>query len=287
MKPPPFTYKRADSLDHAVELLAEYGEEAKLLAGGQSLVPLLNFRLARPGVLVDIGRLSEMRFIRVEEDELRLGALTTHRDIEICRDPAVLRGFGVLPSSARLIGHYPRGTIGGSLAHADPAAEWCVLARLLEADIRVKSQSGYRWFDADSFFQGYFSTELSDGEMIIEVRIPAAKGMSVLKEYARRLGDFALVIVGVKIETSDGKCQSARIVIGGVGSIPVRAEEAERRLVGSALTPETIRDSSEMAAVGIDPQGDIHGSSLYRRRLTTTLLSRALVELSQKLETGE
>ena len=179
MKPAPFAYHRAHSVAEAVALLAELGDEAKILAGGLSLVPMMNFRLARPTALVDVSRIAGLSYLRADAaDGLRIGALTTHRAVEISRDPAVLGDFGVLPRSARWIGHYPirsRGTFGGSIAHADPAAEWCLLAVLLDARIVLTGPDGQRTVPAAEFFEGYYSTAAGPDEMITEIWFPAAR----------------------------------------------------------------------------------------------------------------
>ena len=176
MKPAPFAYHRAHNAAEAVALLAQLGEEAKILAGGLSLVPMMNFRLARPTALVDVSRIGGLSYLRADGAGLRIGALTTHRTVETSRDPAVLNGFGVLPRSARWIGHYPirsRGTFGGSIAHADPASEWCLLAVLLAARIVLTGPDGQRTVPAAEFFEGYYSTAAAPDEMITEIWFPS------------------------------------------------------------------------------------------------------------------
>ena len=199
MKPAPFAYHRAHSVDEAVALLAELGDEAKILAGGLSLVPMMNFRLARPAFLVDVSRIGGLSYLRADpadgqETALRVGALTTHRTVETTCDPAVLKNFGVLPRSARWIGHYPirsRGTFGGSIAHADPASEWCLLAVLLGARVVLTGPDGPRTVPAAEFFEGYYSTAAGPDEMITELWFPAPAPNAVLTEFAHRQGDFA------------------------------------------------------------------------------------------------
>ena len=201
MKPAPFAYHRAYSVGEAVALLAELGDEAKILAGGLSLVPMMNFRLARPAALIDVTRIEGLSYLRADPaDGLRIGALTTHRTVETTRDPAVRRGFGVLPRSARWIGHYPirsRGTFGGSIAHADPASEWCLLAVLLDAQVVLTGPQGRREVPAAEFFGGYYTTAASPEEMITEVRFPRPAPRAVLTEFAPRQGDFAVVAAAV------------------------------------------------------------------------------------------
>jgi aerobic carbon-monoxide dehydrogenase medium subunit len=283
VKPAPFTYHRAHSVAEAVALLAELGDEAKILAGGLSLVPMMNFRLARPAALVDVSRIEGLSYLRADAgDGLRVGALTTHRTVEISRDPVVLRDFGVLPRSARWIGHYPirsRGTFGGSIAHADPASEWCLLAVLLDAQVALTGPGGPRTAAAAGFFEGYYSTAAGPDEMITEIRFPAPAGRAVLTEFAPRQGDFAVVAAAVRADIADGVCHSGRVVLGGVGPLPVEVDAAP--LAGQPGTPETWRAMGEHAAGQIDPPGDTHGDAGFRRRLAATLVSRALAEASR------
>ena len=290
MKPAPFAYHRAHSVAEAVALLAELGEEAKILAGGLSLVPMMNFRLARPTALVDVSRIDGLSYLRAvpagadpaNPGGLRIGALTTHRTVEISRDPAVLNGFGVLPRSARWIGHYPirsRGTFGGSIAHADPASEWCLLAVLLAARIVLTGPDGQRTVPAAEFFEGYYSTAASPDEMITEIWFPEPAERAVLTEFAHRQGDFAVVAAAVSADIADGLCRSGRIVLGGVGPLPVEVNTDP--LAGQPATEVTWQAMGEHAAGQIDPPDDTNGDAGFRRRLTATLVSRALAEASQ------
>ena len=178
MKPASFAYHRAASVGEALELLAREGEDAKVIAGGQSLVPLMAFRLARPSALIDINRITELRFVRRDGDALRVGALATHRDIETNAEPGVLEGYSILPRAARFIGHYPirtRGTFGGSIAHADPTAEWCMLALLLDTEIVIAGPQGSRTVAASDFFLGVFTTALGADEVVTEVHFPGRR----------------------------------------------------------------------------------------------------------------
>jgi carbon-monoxide dehydrogenase medium subunit len=282
VKPPSFAYHRADSVPGAVALLAELGDEAKILAGGLSLVPMMNFRLARPSALVDITRIPGLSYLRTGGDGLRVGALTTHRAVEITRNPAVLRDFGVLPRAARWIGHYPiraRGTFGGSLAHADPASEWCLLAVLLGARVVLAGPAGERTVPAEEFLEGYYTTAAAPDEMITEVWFPRPARGTVLLEFAQRQGDFAIVAAAVQADVADGTCRAADIVLGGVGPLPVRIDTAG--LAGQPAAPETWRAAGELAAGQVDPPSDLHGSSEYRKRLAATLVSRALAQAAQ------
>jgi carbon-monoxide dehydrogenase medium subunit len=286
VKPAPFAYHRAHSVGEAVALLAELGDEAKILAGGLSLVPMMNFRLARPAALVDVTRIEGLSYLRADpdgRDGLRIGSLTTHRAVEISRDPAVLAGFGVLPRSARWIGHYPirsRGTFGGSIAHADPASEWCLLAVLLGARVVLTGPDGQRTVPAAEFFQGYYTTAARPDEMITELWFPRPAPRAVLTEFAQRQGDFAVVAAAVSVDIGNGTCQSGRVVLGGVGPVPVQIEASI--LAGQPASAGTWRAMGEHAAGQIDPPDDTHGSSEYRRRLTATLVSRALAEACER-----
>jgi len=283
VKPAPFAYHRAHSVAEAVALLAELGDEAKILAGGLSLVPMMNFRLARPAALVDVTRIEGLSYLRAGADQgLRIGALTTHRTVEISRDPAVLGNFGVLPRSARWIGHYPirsRGTFGGSIAHADPASEWCLLTVLLDARIVLTGPDRSRTVRAADFFEGYYSTAAGPDEMITEIWFPRPAPQAVLTEFAQRQGDFAVVAAAVSLDVAGGVCDKGRVVLGGVGPLPVEVDTAPLR--GQPATAETWQAMGEHAARQIDPPDDTHGDAGYRRRLTATLVSRALAEASQ------
>src|SRR6201981_2208985 len=229
VKPASFAYHLAGSVPEAVALLRELGDEAKILAGGLSLVPMMNFRLARPSPLVDVTRIPGLSYLRADGDGLRIGALTTHRAIETTTAPAVLADFGVPPRAARWIGHYPiraRGTFGGSIAHADPASEWCLLAVLLGARGVLQWPGGQRVVPATEFLQGYYTTDAAPDEMITEVWFPRPAGRAVLHEFAQRQGDFPLVAAAVQADLADGKLRSADVVVGGVGPLPVRIDTA-------------------------------------------------------------
>jgi aerobic carbon-monoxide dehydrogenase medium subunit len=279
VKPASFAYHRAGSVPEAVALLGELGDEAKILAGGLSLVPMMNFRLARPSALVDVTRIPGLSYLRADPDGLHIGALTTHRAIETSTDPAVHRDFGVLPRAARWIGHYPiraRGTFGGSIAHADPASEWCLLAVLLGAQIELHGPGGQRTIPAAEFLHGYYTTDAAPDEMITEVWFPRAAGRAVLTEFAQRTGDFAIVAAAVRADIADGVVRSAGVVVGGVGPLPARIDTGS--LTGQPAGPATWHAAGELAAAQIDPSSDNHGSGEYRKRLTATLVSRALAQ---------
>ncbi len=281
MKPAAFEFRKATTVEEAVGQLEELGEDAKLLAGGQSLVPMMNFRLVRPSALVDVTGVDGLQYVEAEGEGLRIGALTPHRWVEVMEDPEVLEGFGVLKRAARWVGHYPirtRGTFGGSIAHSDPSAEWCMLAVLLDAEIVVLGPGGERVIPASEFFYGFFMTALEPTEMVVEVRFPEPAPHAAIQEFARRAGDFAIVAAAVSVDVSEGKSRSASVVLGGVADVPLRVEEAEKVLEGAELGPEAFEEAGRAAAKAIDPASDIHGSAEYRRDLAAVLVKRALAE---------
>ena len=281
MKPAPFEYHRVERTEDAIARLAELGDEAKVLAGGQSLVPMMNFRLVRPPALVDITRIPDLRYVERDGDRLRIGALTMHREVEQLDDPAVVDGYELLPQAARWVGHYPirtRGTFGGSVAHADPSAEWCMLAVLLDATVVVAGADGEREIPAADFFLGFFTTAMEPGELLVEVRFPRPRPHAALQEFARRHGDFAIVAAAVAVEVDGDRLTDARIVIGGVDEIPLRVTDAEEVLEGAEAGAEAFAEAGRAAGAAVEPSADIHGSAEYRKELTAVLVRRALAE---------
>jgi len=282
LKPASFEYRRVYDVDEAVGHLAELGDDAKILAGGQSLVAMMNFRLARPAALIDINRVPGLDYLRRDGAALRIGALTTHRTLETTREPAVMDGFAVLGRAARWIGHYPiraRGTFGGSIAHADPAAEWCLLAVLLNAEIVASGPRGQRSIPAERFFESFLSTSLEPDEMITEVVFSRAAPCAAVSEFSRRQGDFAIVAAAASLEMdATGSCCQAAIALAGVDAIPIRVPAAETVLVGVSPGAEAFREAAEIAATEVSPAGDIHASTDFRRHLVRVLLQRALCE---------
>lgn len=283
MKAPPFAFVRAESAEHAVSLLTEYGEDAKLLAGGQSLVPMLNLRLTRPSVLVDIGRIPGLSEVAAAGDAIEIGALTTHHDMEQL-DVGDLPGLRSLRDVAGLIGHYPirvRGTVGGSLAHADSASEWALMALVTDAALLVRGPVQSRELPAATFFQGFFTTALEPEEMITSVRFGRSRARTRIEEFARRRGDFAIVAAATSVVLEGGRCTSARIALGGVAGMPIRLETAEQVLTGAETgDPQSldwlIREVAYVCSSEISPGSDTHASATYRRRLTQTLVERSL-----------
>jgi carbon-monoxide dehydrogenase medium subunit len=281
VKPARFEYHRAETVEEAIQLLESLGEDAKVIAGGQSLVPMMNFRLARPSALVDISRIPGLDYVILADGHLRIGALTTHQAVERVKDPGVLAHFSVLVRAARWVGHPPirtQGTFGGSLAHADPAAEWCILALLLDAEIAVAGPSGLRVIPAADFLAGFLETALRPNEIIVEVSFGVPAPRASFHEIARRQGDFAVVAAGAAVDLDGDVCRSARIALGGVGATPVRAGEAEAVMAGEPLERGRLAKAARAAASGLHPVSDVHASSHHRRRLAEVLVRRALEE---------
>jgi aerobic carbon-monoxide dehydrogenase medium subunit len=281
VKPAAFDYHRVERIEDALERLAELGEDAKVLAGGQSLVPMMNFRLVRPPALVDITRIPDLKYVMRDGDALRIGALTLHREVELPGEEDIVSGYEVLPRAARWVGHYPirtRGTFGGSIAHADPSAEWCMLALLLDATIVVRRPDGEREIPAADFFLGFFTTALEPGELLVEVRFPRPRPHAALHEFARRHGDFAIVAVAVAVDLDGDRISAPRVVAGGVDDVPLRVEAAEKVLEGAAPGGEAFAEAGRAAAGAVEPSSDVHGSAEYRKDLTDVLVRRALAE---------
>jgi carbon-monoxide dehydrogenase medium subunit len=281
VKPPPFLYARPETVDDAVSLLAQSGEEAKILAGGQSLVPLLNFRLARPSVLVDLGGVADLSYIRREEGTLAVGAMTRLLEAERSQDAAT--ASPMIRRALRHVGHLQirtRGTVGGSIAHADPAAELPAVAVATGADMIAKSQRGRRTITASEFFQGPFMTALDPDEVLTEIRFPSTDGAgTAFVELARRSGDFALGGVAAVVRTrEDSSVDDVRLVALGMGGHPIRLTEAEDRVRGVEVTEDVLREAGEAASRQVDPFTDVHADAEYRRELAGTLVRRALRE---------
>lgn len=286
MKPAPFAYHRATSVDEALALLAEHGADAKPLAGGQSLVPAMNFRLAQPAVLVDLDRVQELTGIReAPNGGVALGAMTRQRTVE--RSDLVAARAPLVHATMPWIAHPQirnRGTVGGSLAHADPAAELPAVMLALDARFRVRGPDGERDLPAAEFFTGLFATALEPGALLLEVVVPPMRPATgwAFREIARRHGDFALVGVAAVITLDGATCTDARVVLFSVGDGPVPAP-AVRGLVGHEVTDEGIGEvAAAVAADDIDPPDDIHASAEYRRRLARVLTARALTRAAHR-----
>lgn len=288
MKPAPFKYYAPTMVNEALSRLAEHGWDAKVLAGGQSLIPMMNFRLAQPAVLVDINPVAELSYIRPTRDGgLRIGAMTRQAQVE--RDPLVAEAAPMVYAAMPKIA-YPavrsRGTIGGTIAHADPSAELVAASVALNAKFVIRSQRGERLVPADEFFMGLFTTVLEPTELLVEVRLPPMprnSGWSFL-EVARRHHDFALVGVAAVVTMDDGTCDSAKLVYFSVGDGPVEARQACAVLQRQAPTPEAIGEAAQVAGTADipEPNSDINASTDYRRHLIQVLGRRALTEAFER-----
>jgi carbon-monoxide dehydrogenase medium subunit len=283
VKPAPFDYVAAHSVEEAADTLATDPEETKIIAGGQSLVPMMALRLARPSRLLDLNPVTELDFMTVSLDRLVIGATTRHRTLERCDLNGPLGHL--LHTAAPQIGHLPirtRGTFGGSIAHCDPASEWCLVAALLDGDMTVTSDAnGPRTISAADFFQSRFTTAMAADEVLLQVTLPLldARWRTGLVEVARRAGDFGIVTVATAIELTDGTVSDARVAIGGVSGIPFRSRAAEHALTGASWGDPVLRSAAEAAAEEVDPPSDTQGDSTYRRALVRALVPRALAQM--------
>jgi carbon-monoxide dehydrogenase medium subunit len=278
VKPAVFDYYRPETVAEAVSLLASV-EDAKVLAGGQSLVPAMNFRLSRPAALVDINRIPDLDGIEAGDGWLTIGALARHRAFE---RPVVEGALGsLLATAAGFVGHLPirvRGTFAGSVAHADPASEWCLIARTLDAEMVASSTAGERTIAAGDFFDTVFTTTLRGEELLTAVRLPILGSTlrSGFSEFSRRAGDFALVMAVAVLTLESGGITQARIGIGGAEDKPVRLTQAETALIGREAAPQICEEIASLAATEVNPLADIHGSSDLRRDLVRAMTRRAL-----------
>jgi carbon-monoxide dehydrogenase medium subunit len=280
MKPARFRYLRPASLDEALGALAEHADDAKLIAGGQSLVPMLNFRLFAPAVLIDINRLPAMNAVSARDDGgIAIGALTRHQTLEW--SPLVAERFPVLRAAVKHIGHLAirnRGTTGGSLSHADPTAELPLMSVLLDATVTAASTRGARAIPAREFFVGPLATALAPDEMLVRLDVPApgARRGWAFEEFARRCGDYAIAAVAVTMGADGGRMRDVRIAVAGGGGGPMRGVAAERALAGRALDDAAVRDAVHALDGEIEPVGDLQVSAEYRRHLIGVLVGRAL-----------
>jgi CO/xanthine dehydrogenase FAD-binding subunit len=279
VKPAKFDYFAPASVEEALALLARYGGEAKILAGGQSLVPLLNFRLSRPAALVDLNRIPALAYIRAQDGEVRVGAMTRQRTIEF--SPVIAERIPLLTEATRWVGHLPirsRGTIGGSLAHADPSAEYPAVLTALGGSVVARGSKGERVIAAAELFQSYLTTSLEADEILVEVRLsapPAGTGYA-FEELARRHGDFALVGIAAMIVRQGDRCVMARLATSGAGPVPLRLRAAEEILERDGLGDAAIEAAARRASELVDPDSDIHASADYRRHLAGVLTQRAV-----------
>ena len=291
MKPPPLEHVAPDTLEGALAALAEHGDDAKLLAGGQSLVPLLAFRLARPGVLVDLNRVPGLDELRLDDGALVLGAMARQSDVEAL--PGLRERCAMVVEAVELIGHVAirnRGTVGGSLAHADPAAEWTALAVALDAELEITGTQGTRTVPASDFFVTYFTTALAPDEILTRVRVPLPNGRSgsCFLELARRHGDFAVAGVGALLRLGEGGAVAdARVALIGVGDRAVRASAVEAALRGRRPDEAAFAEAAAALDGEISPGGDIHATERYRRHVARVLTRRALATAAARAAGGD
>jgi CO/xanthine dehydrogenase FAD-binding subunit len=286
VKPPVFEYHVADSLDQALSLLADYGDEAKPLAGGQSLIPLLNFRLARPAALIDLNHIDVLTGITRTDGALRIGAMTRQRALE--RDANVRQFAPLVVETMPHVAHPQirnRGTVGGSLAHAEPAAELPAVMITLGARLHLRSKRADRWLSADEFFTGLFATALQTGELLTTVEIPTLPERTgyAFEELARRHGDFALLGVAAAVTVDEtGACRAARITLVNPGAGAERMQRAASSLIGRAIDDAAARAAGEIAAADLTATGDVHASPAYRRQLARVLTRRTLLRAFER-----
>jgi aerobic carbon-monoxide dehydrogenase medium subunit len=277
--PPRFDYVRVASVDEAISALSEGGEDAKLLAGGHSLLPLMKLRLAAPSLLIDISQLDELRGIEAANGGWSIGGGTRHAELEASED------LGVVAHAASLIADQQvrnRGTIGGSLAHGDPASDLPAVLLATEGEVAVRGSGGERTIAAGEMFQDYWTTALAADEVITEVRFPALDGWGWgYEKYARRAEDWAMVGVCALVKASDGTCEDVRIGFTNMGSTPLRATAAEEALRGQDLSSDSISAAAEQAAEGTDPPGDLNATPDYKRHLARVLTRRALGQAAE------
>jgi CO/xanthine dehydrogenase FAD-binding subunit len=290
MKPAPFKYIAATSLEHALSLKAQYGDEAKFLAGGQSLIPTMNFRLARPAVLIDINEIAGLAGIHPSTGPTRVGPLTRYRALQ--RDAAFTGSFPLIAEALPHIAHPQirnRGTIGGNLSHADPASELPAIAVALGARFRLQSAKQQRWVEASNFFVGALTTALKPDEMLVEIELPLAKPRtgSCFMEIARRRGDFAIAGVAAMVTIGDRQeCTEVRLTFCGVGETPVDASSAAVSLIGHVATEAALRDISASVQRMIDPGGSVQATADYQRHIAGVLAERALQTAYQRARDG-
>lgn len=286
MFPADFGYVAARSVEEAIELLARHGEDAKLLAGGHSLIPAMKLRLAAPGTLIDLGRIPDLGGVRIDGKTLVIGALTVHADV--ASSELVRQHVPGLAEAASAIGDVQvrnRGTIGGSVAHADPAADLPVILTALDASFALQSVSGKRMVGADDFFVDFFTTALAPNEVLTEIRVPlppTGAGTAYAK-LGHPASGYVVVSAGVLLVfDSSGKCSSARVILGGMGGRPFRASTTEESLRGQTLTPQLIASAAAKAAEGADPDDDSYASAEYKRHAATVYARQAIEKANQK-----
>jgi carbon-monoxide dehydrogenase medium subunit len=287
MKPAPFEYYVPDSIEQALELLREHGDQAKLLAGGQSLVPAMNFRVVQPSVLIDLNRVKEMDYVREDGECMRVGAMTRERTLEFA--PSIQQRLPLLAEAMPHVAHPQirnRGTLGGSLANADPAAELPVIMLASGARLQVRGQGGDRWVDAQNFFSGMFTTDIAADEILVEIELPFSPARTgwAFMEVAPRAGDYAMMGVATLLTLGqDGKCEHARLVYLNAGDGPIVAKGSSDMLEGESVSDELIESAAAFASENeITPFGNIHASADFQRHLANVLTKKALKQALQR-----
>jgi CO/xanthine dehydrogenase FAD-binding subunit len=290
MKPVPFKYIAVASLEQALSLKATYGDDAKFLAGGQSLMPAMNFRLARPAILIDINPLDDLAGVKRANGKTGVGALTRYRSLET--DSSFIRHFPLFGEALPHVAHPQirnRGTIGGNLSHADPASELPALIVALEATLKVKSSAVERSIAAADFFQGLLTTDLQPDEMLVEIELPEQKPQTgtCFMEVARRRGDFAIAgAAAIVTLDQDNICTHARLALCGVGETPVDASDAAAILVGHRIDPEALAEVADAVRHLVEPAGNTHASPDYQRHVAATLAQRTLTSANDRARHG-
>ena len=279
MKPAAFDYYAPTTVDDVMALLKRHGSDARLLAGGQTLLPMMNFRLAAPKVIIDLNRIPELAFIREAGGQVHIGAMTRQRALEF--SPVIAKDLPLLHEAIKMVGHLPtrsRGTIGGSLANADSAAEIPMILQVLEGEVLVRGPDGERTIPAAELILDAMTTSLAESEMLAEVRFQVMPqgALFAVEEFSRRRGDFAIAAVAAMLVVKDGLCEKARIATAGVSSFSSRLRAAEEILEGRGLDADAIRKASEAAGASIEPVSDRNASEEYRRHLTRVLTTRVL-----------
>ena len=285
MKPAPFEYVRPGSLPEALEALARHAPAGRILAGGQSLVPMMNLRLVKPAVLIDINRVAGLADIRVEGGELVVGALARHA--ALLASELVAKHCPLMAEAYRHVAHGPirnRGTLGGNISHADPASEMPAVLAACDAKIGVRSAKGARTIPATEFFTGALTTALAAGEMVVEIRIPTAKAgqAAAWQEVANRQGDFAMAGVAALVTVAGGKCTQAAVAVAGMERAGTRLPAVEKQIVGTALDATALAAAGRMAAEVVRPVDAYHADPLYKRELVETLTVRALAAARER-----
>jgi CO/xanthine dehydrogenase FAD-binding subunit len=287
MKPAPFEYYAPDSIEQATDLFSQYGGDAKILAGGQSLVPAMNFRVVQPSVLIDLNRVAALSYIREEGDVIRIGSMARERHLEF--DSSIEKRIPLLHEAVPFIAHPQirnRGTIGGSIVHSDPAAELPVLMTALNARLKARNNSSERWIDAPDFFVGMFTTALEADEILVEIELPfmpVRTGWSFM-EVAPRAGDYAMMGVAALVMLDEsGKCKGAKLVYLNAGEGPMEAKEAEKLLEGATLNDKLVEEAAVMASEKeVTPFGNIHASADFQRHLAKVLTQKTLKLATQR-----